>query len=315
VPVYTGFELYSLAYPALPSQIYKTPVINNPKEVELFDHYALVADDNYNNYHMLKVVDITNPSAPVIVEQFEVANSVMYMTYIDGYLLASIGWDLVIFDCTNPLALSIVETIDLADMIGYYDIFEDTLYITTGGAELFVYDATDPTAPVYITSKTTNGNGLGLAFNGDYMYIPTASNLIEIFSVSNPLNPTSQGTYTPGSPPAWVMTQDDYLYLSCDNSVEILDISSPTAPLYLGSVIGDGADDFRFAATDGLFGYIGGAHMYWCNPTIISLWPPDSPSVVYAFDPFPYISPYNIEVDNDILYMGTSKGLRIYDLY
>jgi len=315
VPIYTGFELYSITYPALPSQIYKTEVINNPKEVELFDHYALVADDDYNTYHLLKVVDISDPANPVTVEVFEVAESIMYMTYVDGYALVSVGWDLVIFDCTNPLSLSIVETIDLTDLISFYDIYEDTLYITTGGADLYVFDATDPAEPVYLTHKATNGNGLNMVRNGDYLYMTTSNDLIEIFSISNPHNPTSQGTYSTGSPPSWLMTQDDYLYVSCVNSVEILDISSPTSPVYLGSVLGDGADSFKQASTDGLFGYIGGGHMYWCNPTIISLWPPDSPDVVYKFDPFPYISPYNMEVADGILYMAASKGFRIYDLY
>ncbi len=315
VPIYTGFELYSISYPALPDLIYKSPVINNAKEIELFDNYALVADDDYNVYHTLKTVDISDPSNPEIVEVFPVGNSILYMKYIDGTLFAVVGWDLVIIDCSDPLDLSVHDTIDLADMIGYCDIYEDTLYLITGNSHLYVYDATDPTAPVYVTTKNTDGNGRGLTINGDYMYVPTSNNIIEIFSISNPLNPTSQGSYTPGEEPGWVMSQDDYLYVCAENTFEILDISNPTAPVYLGSVLGYTYDDFKYSSTDGLFAYLGGGHLYHCTPMICSLWPPDSPSVVYDFSTYEYGSPYNMEVSNGILYVASSKGMRIYDLY
>ena len=187
--------------------------------------------------------------------------------------------------------------------------------LRTWDDHIYVYDATDPSTLVYQNTVDSDGSALSLTFNGDYMYVVTNNNLIEIFSVSNPFNPTSQGTYIPGEDPAWVMLQDDYLYISAENTVQIVDISNPVSPVYQGSVLGGPSNNFKRTAIDGLFAYVGGGHLYHCTPMICSLWPPDSPSLVYTFDPYIYGTPADVEVSDGILYMGTIKGLRIYDLY
>ena len=174
---------------------------------------------------------------------------------------------------------------------------------------------TVPSSPEYKTLKATSGNVLNMTFNGDYMYVVTNDYIVETFSISNAWNPTSLGTYTPGGEPSWVMTQDDYLYVSCDGLFEIVDISNPISPVYAGSVLGGPSDKYAHTAIDGLFAYVGGGWQHSCQPMITTLWPPDSPTIVYNFDPWDYETPADIEVQDGILYMATSRGLRIYDLY
>jgi hypothetical protein len=315
-PVYSGFEIYSTTYPQLPSLLYDSPVVNDPKEIELFGNYALVADDDFNTTHYLKVLDISDPSNAHIVEEFQVNESIYTgMEYVDGYAYVGVGWDLLIFDCTNPLNLIIDNTIDLFDNIGRFGVYRDTLYVCTTTDHILVYDVTDPTAPEYKTTKDSTGAVLSMTFNGDYMYAVTNDYIVETFSISNAWNPTSQGTYTPGEEPSWVMTQDDYLYVSCDGLFEIVNISNPISPVYAGSVLGGTYDKYAHTAIDGLFAYVGGGWLHNCYPMICSLWPPDSPSIVYNFGPWEYETPREMEVRDGILYIGTSRGLRIFDLY
>ena len=132
-PVYVGFDLFSIAYPHLPHLLYHTPVITNVKEIELFGDYALVADDDYNIYHYLKVVDISDPADPYTVEKVEVGYSIMSMEYYDGTAYVGVGWDLVTFNCTDPLNVSVYETIDLAENIAYFAVYRDTLYLADLG--------------------------------------------------------------------------------------------------------------------------------------------------------------------------------------
>ncbi|MCX6644888.1 MAG: hypothetical protein NTY09_00800 [bacterium] len=316
IPTFNGFELYSMSYPQLPNLLYRSPVIDNPKEIEVMsDNYALIADDDYNIYHTLKTVDISNPAATHTVDEFQAGSSIMSLEYYDGTAYAGVGWDIVILDCTDPLNLSPINTIDLGDNIFYFGLYRDTLYAGTGASNLAVFDVTDPSAPVYETSKAVDGNALSFAFNGDYMYIPTSNNVVEIFSVSNAWNPTSLGTFTPGTDPSWVMTQDDYLYVTGENLFEIYDISTPATPLYQGSILGGSYDSFEHTSIDNLYAYIGGAHLSNCTPTICTLWPPSNPSIAYTFDPWDYDTPYDIEVADDILYIASGEGLRIFDLY
>jgi len=315
-PVYTGFSLFSISYPQLPDLLYNSPVINDPMHLELVGDYMLVVDDDYNVYHSIKVLDVSDPADPAIVEEFTVSNSNMSgIVYHDGVAYVGDGWDLLVIDCSDMLDLSPIGTIDLADNIGSFVVYRDTLYLGATNDHIYVYDVTNQTAPEYKVTKDSTNVILDFAFNGDYMYTVNNGGSIEIFSVANPWNPTSQGTYTPGEEPSGVISQDDYLYVACDTTFEILNIANPIVPVYEGSVLGGLYDEYMNTATDGLYAYVGGGWQHFCTPMISSLWPPDSPSIAYSFDPWTYGTPSDIEVDGDILYIATSNGLRIFDLY
>jgi hypothetical protein len=148
------------------------------------------------------------------------------------------------------------------------------------------------------------------------MYAVTAADTVETYSISNPYNPVFLDSYTGLANLYEIAVVGDYLYLNTEETFDIADISNPADPVYAGSVNMPGTSPYyRNMATDGHFAYFCGNKYSGPDPAICSGWPPDSPSVVYTFTDWPYMTCYDVQVSSGYLYLLSTFGLRIFDLY
>jgi hypothetical protein len=134
----------------------------------------------------------------------------------------------------------------------------DYAYLASGTENaLVIVDVSNKATPV-LKGKIMNGDGgallslpSGIAVNGNYAYVASfSSNALEIVDVSNPAAPAHKASIGDGDGGAELDQPNDvfvdysghYAYVTSylSNSLEIVDISDPAAPVHTGSIV-DGA--------------------------------------------------------------------------
>jgi hypothetical protein len=312
-----GEMVFNISVPSVPTKILEFPVADNIRAMQAFGDYLVIADDNYQAYHTIKVVDISDPADAEIVLRMPVTSSCMLMASDDDVLAARIGgYETWLIDVTDPMYLSHEGTITSGEVIYGLAIKDDAIYISEEDNDLLVYDISDLSAPSYIRTVDLTYNLTFLTCTDNYLLGKSDLNDIRIFSLSNPWNPAYLGTYVPSDAPGEIRAIDDYAYIVCDRVFEIADISNPSSPVYAGSVSLPGTLDYNYMDTDGLFAYLTGWAYSFPNPVICSLWPPNDPAIVYTFDPWEHGTTEDVLEQEGYLYVSsTTHGLRIYDLY
>jgi len=91
-----------------------------------------------------------------------------------------------------------------------------------------------------VGSETSNSGGMGLTIKvqGGFAYADRSNNGLMIFDVTNPANIPPETNYNPVTNVHGVDVQGDYAYVSADTEFEVVDISSPTEPVLVGSLGG-----------------------------------------------------------------------------
>jgi hypothetical protein len=313
---YNGLEVYDISYPPAPDKVTELPVVNTAYSMVRAGDF-LVLSDSMDTYQVLKTLDISDPPNTHLVDSLPLSGGFWWMSYDNGVIGAMQGTDnVVLVDATDPTSLSIADTIPFWNTVRGVLVDGSALYVSEADGELTVYDVTNPSAPVYQTTVTLGFEMRYPISNGGYMAGISASDDIMILSLLNPWNPAHVGTYTPSDSPVTLSAVGDYIYICCDNLLEIVDISTPSAPAYAGSVLTPGTYDYDYQANDGQFVYINSWPYAGTVPAIISIWPPDAPEVIYTFDPWPYSNGYAGIIEYEgYLYISSYKGIRIFDLY
>lgn len=123
------------------------------------------------------------------------------------------------------------------------------LYVPSGYAGLGIIDNTDPTYPVtysYIWDFT--GNGIWYATvspDGNYVYVSDGSQYVWTINVTDKLHPTVVSTINPydtgGANVVKLTMLGDMLVVGTTNSVQLVDVSVPTAPTLIDDATLGGA--------------------------------------------------------------------------
>lgn len=118
-------------------------------------------------------------------------------------------------------------------------------YVTDlSGSVLSVVDITNPSSPSQVGSVTLTGQLRGLAVQGNYAYVASASpgNLLYVVDITNPKAPTSVGSVAISDARA-VTVAGRYAYVFLNNgassSVKIVDVSVPSSPTIIGTATMD----------------------------------------------------------------------------
>lgn len=193
-------ELYiiSVTDPTAPvlSGSYHVPVY--AEDVAIRGYYAYVATDDG-----LRIIDVSNPSAPVQVTHYAwltccaqnivVAGNYAYLIYENN------GVDIV--DISAPAA---------AVHAGYY---------------------------VRPTSPTGMAPDPGLAVSGEYAYMPDSRGKLHVVNVSNPTMLIEVGSYMMLGAVNAVGKADDYVYtIDWASRISVIDVSEPATPVKVSSI-------------------------------------------------------------------------------
>lgn len=223
--------------------------------------YSLAIVGNYaylTRYGGFSVLDISNPSTPTLVGEFDDSNfnSLNSLTelVISGHyaFTANLSGKVLIIDIANPKKPALVTNYSLGlsgTSLLYLSISGKYLYATVhNNNTLYIIDISNPLNPV-LTEKLTdavNFSGLrSVKVRGRYAYLLSmVGKYITVVDVSNPANPVVLSRFSDSVnllSPYKMEISGNYLYItpapnSTYNNLTIFDISNPVAPKFAGVV-------------------------------------------------------------------------------
>jgi hypothetical protein len=159
-------------------------------------------------------------------------------------LFVGSGAGVIILDVSNPsspVKLSEISTRGLVDAI-YYDPATGRLYLTAYFAGFEIWDVSTLSAPVKIGGGPTIGLPRGGIFaSGNYVYVVTVVDGVQVFDVSDPTSPVNTGTcpLDPGNL-AWNSAKSGNLIFAAlgNGGMMVVDVSNPSNPFVAGSYNG-----------------------------------------------------------------------------
>ena len=269
---FSNLYVIDISNPVLPALIGNSqPALGFDLHIQISGNYAFIT----NYIEGIRVVDISDPSNPV-----EIGNAgSAYFNYIamDGnYLYVTDNQNnLKVFDISNPVAPNEVGSLNFPapnDLTSRISALNGYVYVAQYNAGLKVIDVTDPTQPTQVATYTQNVELTHLDAQGDYVYACNSfqtSNLVDIFDVTDPLNPVIVGTKVFSDPPPRAYENfvfGDVLLVAdhFDPYLTVLDVSNPSQPSQISTqmvadqVWGiDATENYFYVAT-----YNAGLHIY-----------------------------------------------------
>lgn len=162
--------------------------------------------------------------------------------------------DLFIFDVSNPRSIVLRGSLNVEQGWKSLTYANNYVYgIEEESPDFFVIDVTDPANPVQ-RAKLTLAGGVGryVMVRGNYVYATTANNTsgaeFFVIDVSNPLSPSVASSKEFGTDINEVSVLLNTAYLATANDTKeiiAVDVSTPTAPVELGSYDAPGTADGR----------------------------------------------------------------------
>ncbi len=156
----------------------------NAHDVMIVGSLAYVADE----FGGLRIIDISDPTAPVEMGQFDDGGSAEGL-YVSGGYAYVVGLDdgLEIIDITDPT--------DPAQ-VGQFEISGEPLDVYISGSYAFIahnvdglliINISDPTAPSQVGQFNEGGFARDVYVSGSYAYVADGSNGLVIIDISNPI--------------------------------------------------------------------------------------------------------------------------------
>ena len=263
---FSNLYVIDISNPVLPALIGNSqPAAGFDLHLKISGNYAFLT----NYIEGIRVVDISDPSNPI-----EIGNAgSAYFNYIamDGnYLYVTDNQNnLKIFDISSPTAPNEVGSLNFPapnDLTSGISASNGYVYVSQYGAGLKIIDVSDPTQPVQVATYTQNVELTHIDLQGDYVYacdLFQVSNRVDIFDVTDPLNPEIVGVKTFSDPPPRAYENfvfGDVLLVAdhFDPYLTVLDVSNPAQPSQISTqmvpdqVWGvDATENYFYVATSG----------------------------------------------------------------
>ncbi len=195
-----------------------------------------------NQLEGIRVVDISDPLNPVTIGT---SNPTRYnhiaingnYVYVNGNQN-----DFRVFDVSDPTSPTEVGSLifpapnDLTSAMRYSNGY---VFVSQYSAGIKIIDVSDPTQPTQVASYSQNVDLTYLDVEGNHLYTPDIyppfQSIVDVFDITDPLNPVIVGIATFGSPPphAWFNFIFGDILLVGDFTnpyLTVVDVSNPSQP-------------------------------------------------------------------------------------
>jgi hypothetical protein len=211
-------------------------------DLKVRGNYAYLADDAEG----VSVVDISNPASPTMVGAYA-GSTLASRLVIDGSraYVARRGNGFDILDLSIPTAPSLIGTYDTPAIVyGVVPLGADRLAVADGYEGTYVFDISNPAAPVPLGSDSENV--YGLASLGEFAFtLPDLDRRprLRALEFSTPMTPTELDTIDFFDLSAEVRVAGDKILLANRQSgLSILGMSDPVHPARLGGYLASNED-------------------------------------------------------------------------
>ena len=248
---YDGLKVFDISVPANLVQVggylYDPPdgASDMYWSVDLANNYIfLTAEATPGSRTSLYVVDISVPSNPIHTGVYDTTGyNYTYVSVFGDYAyLANRTYGFEIIDISVPSIPTQVTKYDTdgAGRVSDVAVSSNYAYIANGSNGLQVFDISTPSSPIPV-AVTTNSTAClhGVAVLGNYVY--TGGGLFDaglhLIDISKPSKLTRVGFYGELGSSEVFAVSGDYAYVwSDDDELEVIDFSTPSSPIRVGSV-------------------------------------------------------------------------------
>jgi hypothetical protein len=197
-------------------------------------------------YTTVGVLDVGNPSSPVLIGQVPVANP--YELALDGDLLyvSTDGQPQIIdvSDPTQPAFLAVLPTTSPGTRV---EAAGGLAYVSTNTG-LQIFDVTDPSQPTPVGSLATPNIATSVDISGDLAYVFVRNTGVHVVDVSNAAAPALVGVIPmPTVQFAPVYEFGEYVYVPDEGFVRFAPRQCPLAPADAGPLPAAGLHNLRAA--------------------------------------------------------------------
>jgi len=193
---------------------------------------AYVASD----YGGLHVIDVSDPSEPVVVGTAETCDAyrltksgdIVYVgCYDDGLRIVDVS------SSTEPREIGRLEDFRAIDVV----VVDDILYACDYETGLYIIDVSDPTSPTHVSVLDVPTPSHLPKVNGDLLFVATSRNGVFIYDITNPRVPVEVGnaparSYLFGTAPVGEILFVASIY----NGAYVYDVSDPASPVELATL-------------------------------------------------------------------------------
>ncbi|MEK7600331.1 MAG: carbohydrate binding domain-containing protein [Patescibacteria group bacterium] len=218
-----SLQIFDVSNPASPTAVGSLSGISNPEFIYVQGRYAYVAAYGTNT---LRIIDVSNPTNPTFAGS--VASSSPLSIFVQGrYAYIAGNNTLQIFDVgnpANPVSAGSVSTGAFSQPHSVYVQGRFAYVVTTQTQELQIFDISNPASPTLYGSVATTANDPYVVYvQGRYAYV-VGTDLLETIDISDPVTPTSVGSYATGGTPVDLQVQGRYAYVAVGASLEVFDV-------------------------------------------------------------------------------------------
>ena len=247
----------------------------------------------------LKIIDIANPTKPVLVATLRSPALWSRALAISGSY-AYVWWDggesgsvLKVIDISDPKAPVVVGSLGVDSVNGIAILGNYAYVVSDSGVKII--DISNPAAPILVKDLRTY-QAKGIAAQEDYCYIADDLAGLKIMAVSDPLSPFIVGSSKIGGDTLSVVVAEDYAYIANGKGgFKIANVQDPAAPSLVSSL------DTEYAATIAVSGHY--AYVLGKGLKIINIADPLKPQLVGSLN----ISGFGITVAGNYAYVGGDK--------
>jgi hypothetical protein len=251
-------DVMDISDPSNPVKIGSCSTRGYANSVHMSGNYAYVAEGKAG----LQVIDISKPANPVVAGSVDTPGSAMDVHVSGNYAyVADAESGLQIIDITKPANPVIVGS---RAPLGYafYGVYvsDNYAYVTDWNKGLLIIDITFPAHPNVVGSCDATSATGGVYVSGNYAYVAdyNAHPGLAIVDITDPFKPLTVGKWGDdlydGSHYCYdVHVQGNYAYVACVDSIYVLDVSIPDAPVLLGSSQTPGKAQSLFVREDSVY--------------------------------------------------------------
>jgi hypothetical protein len=154
-----------------------------------------------------------------------------------AYCAAQAG--LMIIDITNPAAPTLLSEVPVLGECWSLTLNGNFVYLPADTGGLYTIDVTTPTAPTIVNRSTYLGRPSRTFMDGTYLYVTDNSGHLGVFDITVPSTPAGVNSYAVpghGGNLGYAMIKvGSYLYCGFGTDVVVINVSAPTAPVWVTS--------------------------------------------------------------------------------
>lgn len=235
-------KVIDISVPASPVQISSVSTTSR-YDIAVVGEYAYLAGSE------LSVVNISNPTAPVIVGTYP---GRFYNLSVQANMLVATGsistdqsipQRLHFFDRSNPAALVEVASYDTNDQANQVSVIGDIAYVAAGSEGLHMLDLSTPSSPTEMVfyNPLRVEEAYDVKVVGEIAYViasyyssSTNDRRLFVVDISNPIMPLVLTFFDLPAETENIEIAGHYAYIAVDTGLLVLDIENPVAPSEVG---------------------------------------------------------------------------------